>query len=54
METFGGMVRTSRLIYNDSVSKLNREVRKFPASAVAKASGLKQRDYLGEGARSFA
>ena len=39
VETFGGMVRTSRLIYNDSVSKLNREVRKFPASAVAKASG---------------
>ena len=32
VETFEKMVRTSRLIYNDSVTKLNREIRMFPVS----------------------
>lgn len=40
------LARTSRLLYNDSVTKLNREVRMFPASLAARAFGLKQRDYL--------
>lgn len=52
VETFGSMVRTSRLIYNDSVAKFNREMRKFPASAVAGLIGLRRRDYLGDGAEN--
>ena len=40
------MVRTSRLIYNDSVTKLNRELRMFPTSLLAGAFGFRQRDYL--------
>ena len=40
------MVRTSRLIYNDSVTKLNRELRMFPSSLLAGAFGFRQRDYL--------
>ena len=40
------MVRTSRLIYNDSVTKLNRELRLFPTSLVAGLLGFRMRDYL--------
>ena len=40
------MVRSSRLIYNDSVTKLNREIRMFPTSLIAKMLGFVQRDYL--------
>jgi len=42
------MVRTSRLIYNDSVTKLNREIRMFPVSAIAGMLGFGQREYLVE------
>lgn len=48
VETFENMVRTSRLIYNDSVTKLNREIRMFPVSMVAKMLGFWQREYLVE------
>lgn len=40
------MVHTSRLIYNDSVTKLNRELRMFPTFLVAGAFGFRRRDYL--------
>ena len=40
------LVCTSRLIYNDSVTKLNRELRTFPASLLAGALGLRQRGHL--------
>lgn len=40
------MVCTSRLIYNDSVTKLNRELRMFPACLVGGLFGIRQRDYL--------
>lgn len=40
------MVRQSRLIFNDSVTKLNRTVRMFPTSLIAGAFGFSQRDYL--------
>lgn len=40
------MIRTSRLIYNDSVNKLNRELRMFPASLMAGIFGFHGRDYL--------
>jgi LemA protein len=48
VQTFENMVRTSRLIYNDSVTKLNREIRMFPVSMIAGMMGFKQRDYLEE------
>jgi len=48
VQTFENMVRTSRLIYNDSVTKLNREIRMFPVSAIAGMLGFGQREYLVE------
>lgn len=46
VENYEKMVRTSRLIYNDSVTKLNRELRMFPTSLAARIFGFRQRDYL--------
>ncbi|WP_347451253.1 LemA family protein [Acetoanaerobium noterae] len=46
MQTFENMVRTSRLVYNDSVTKLNREIRMFPSIIIAGVLGFRQRDYL--------
>ena len=48
VQTFENMVRTSRLIYNDSVTRLNREIRIFPVSMVAGMLGFGQRGYLVE------
>lgn len=48
VDSYENMVRTSRLIYNDSVTKLNRELRMFPASILGRALGFKQRSYLEE------
>ena len=48
VQTFENMVRTSRLIYNDSVTKLNRQIRMFPVSLIASMLGFKQREYLVE------
>lgn len=48
VQTFENMVRTSRLIYNDSVTKLNREIQIFPVSMIAGMLGFRQRDYLVE------
>jgi len=48
VQTFENMVRTSRLIYNDSVTKLNREIRMFPVPLIAGMLGFRQRDYLEE------
>ena len=45
VEVFENMVRTSRLVYNDSVTKLNREIRMFPVSMIAGMMGH-QREYL--------
>jgi LemA protein len=46
VEVFENMVRTSRLVYNDSVTKLNREIRMFPVSMIAGMMGFHQREYL--------
>ena len=46
VDSYEKMVRTSRLIYNDSVTKLNRELRLFPTSLVARLLGFHMRDYL--------
>jgi len=48
VETFENMVRTSRLVYNDSVTKLNRELRMFPVSLIAGILGFQERKYLVE------
>lgn len=40
------MVRKSRLVYNDSVTKLNRTIRMFPASVAAGILRIGSRDYL--------
>lgn len=48
VQTFENMVRTSRLIYNDSVTKLNREIHMFPVSMIAGILGFRRRDYLEE------
>lgn len=48
VKTFENMVRTSRLIYNDSVTKLNREIRMFPVLMIAGMLGFRQREYLVE------
>ena len=48
MRTIENMMHTSRLIYNDSAARLNREIRMFPASVLARILGLRQWDYLAE------
>lgn len=40
------MVRTARMVFNDSVTKMNRAVRMFPTSLIAGLFGFSQRDYL--------
>jgi len=40
------MVRKSRLVYNDSVTKLNRTIRMFPISIAASLLNIHGRDYL--------
>ena len=39
-------VRKARLIYNDTVTKLNRTIRMIPVNLVAPMLGISQRDYL--------
>lgn len=46
VDTYEKMVRTSRLIYNDSVTKLNRAIRMVPTSLIAGLLGFRARDYL--------
>lgn len=46
VDSYEKMVRTSRLIYNDSVTRLNRTIRMFPTSLVAGVLGFRQRAYL--------
>ena len=46
VDSYEKMVRTSRLIYNDSVTKLNRDIRMFPTSLIAGMLGFSQREYL--------
>lgn len=46
VDSYEKMVRTSCLIYNDSVTKFNRAVRMIPTSFIAGILGFKQRDYL--------
>lgn len=46
VDSYEKMMRTSRLIYNDSVSKFNRELRMFPTSLLGRIFGFSQRNYM--------
>jgi LemA protein len=46
VQAFENMTRTSRLIYNHSVTKLNREIKMFPTRLIAGILGFHQRTYL--------
>lgn len=46
VKQYENMLRVSRLIYNDSVSKLNRTIHMFPTFLIAGAMGFKYRAYL--------
>ena len=46
IDSYEKMMRTSSLIYNDSVTKLNRELRMFPTCLLGSIFGFKPRDYL--------
>lgn len=48
VQEYKNKIRTSRLIYNDYVSKLNRQIRKFPISMIAGLLGFRQREHLVE------
>ena len=46
IENYEKMLRTSRLIYNDHVTRLNRELRLFPTSLLVGIFGFQEREYL--------
>ena len=46
LNDYEAKVRQSRLIYNDTVTKLNRTIRMFPTSLIAPMCNVAQRDYL--------
>ena len=46
LNDYEAKVRQSRLVYNDTVTKLNRTIRMFPISLVAPMCGVFARDYL--------
>ncbi len=48
VETFESMVRTSRLLYNDSITKRNRQIRMFPTCIIAGILGFPKGAYLEE------
>ena len=46
LDGYESKVRQSRLVYNDTVTKLNRTIRMFPTSLIAPMFGIFARDYL--------
>lgn len=48
VKQYENMVRTSRLIYNDSVTKLNRAIHMFPVLLISGILGFSKRPYLEE------
>ena len=48
VECYGRMVYTSRLIYNDSVTKLNSALGMFPTNIIAGILGFHKREYLSQ------
>ena len=45
---YENQVRLSRMTFNDTVTKYNKEIRQFPTSIVAGVLGFSTRDYLDE------
>lgn len=45
---YENQVRLSRMTFNDTVTKYNKEIRQFPTSIVAGILGFNTRDYLDE------
>ena len=45
---YENQVRLSRMTFNDTVTKYNKEIRQFPTSLVAGILGFNTRDYLNE------
>ena len=43
---YENQVRMSRMVYNDTVTVFNREVRQFPTNLVAKMLGFAEKEYL--------
>ena len=48
VNVYENQVRTSRMVYNDTVTNFNRMVRQFPDSFVASILGFAAKDYLKE------
>ena len=48
VNVYENQVRTSRMVYNDTVTKFNRIVRQFPDSFVASLLHFETKDYLKE------
>lgn len=48
VECYGRMVYTSRLIYNDSVTKLNSALGMFPTNVIVGILGFHKREYLSQ------
>ena len=48
VESYKKMVRTSRLIYNDIVTKYNQAIRMVPTCLVAGILGFHKREYLSQ------
>ena len=46
MDTYERMLRTSHLIYNDSVAKYNQFIRMFPTKWLAGILGFREREYF--------
>lgn len=46
MDTYERMLRTSHLIYNDSVAKFNKYIRMFPTKWLARLLGFHEREYF--------
>lgn len=46
VQRYGNMVKTSKLIYNDSAAKLNHAIHMFPASMIAGILGFSSQDYF--------
>lgn len=48
VNVYENQVRMSRMTYNDTVTKYNKEIRQFPTSLVAGVLGFSTREYLDE------
>lgn len=48
VNVYENQVRLSRMTFNDTVTKYNKEIRQFPTSIVAGILGFQTRDYLDE------